>query len=104
MRKKRKTPSGKNAPQRAAWAEVLRARRKALHLSQKEIGEYAGCGVAFLYELEQGKATVRLDKLLDVLEVLGLRLKMERGERGLVADPSLVGGSQLKVPEEESSR
>lgn len=73
----------------APWARALRARRKALGLTQRELSEYAGCGPAFLYELEQGKQTLRLDKLLDVLEVLGLRLRMEPGGRGLVVDGAL---------------
>jgi HTH-type transcriptional regulator / antitoxin HipB len=71
------------------WARAVRARRKALGLTQRELSEYAGCGPAFLYELEQGKQTLRLDKLLDVLEVLGLRLRMEQGARGLVVDSAI---------------
>lgn len=43
------------------------------------LARYAGCGLAFLYELEASKPTVRLDKVLAVLEVLGLTLKLEPG-------------------------
>jgi HTH-type transcriptional regulator / antitoxin HipB len=33
----------------------------------------------FVYALEAGKPTVRLDKLLDVLDALGLHLVVARG-------------------------
>ncbi len=44
---------------------------------------YAGCGLAFLYELESGKPTVRLDKLLSVLRVVGMTLRLEPGREPL---------------------
>jgi len=39
-----------------------------------------------LYELETGKPTVRLDKVLAVLSVLGLELSLVEGKRGLGVD------------------
>jgi HTH-type transcriptional regulator / antitoxin HipB len=64
-----------------AWAAELgaavREKRKALRLTQKELAELAQCGPDFLYDLERGKPTVRLDKLVPVLEMLGLRFKVE---------------------------
>jgi HTH-type transcriptional regulator/antitoxin HipB len=67
-----------------AWAtrlgSELRARRKLLRLTQEELAVLAGCGPDFLYDLERGKPTVRLDKLVPVLDVLGLELKV--GPRG----------------------
>jgi y4mF family transcriptional regulator len=59
------------------WAVALgaevRRRRTQLRLTQKELADLASCGPDFLYDLERGKPTVRLDKLVPVLEVLGLR-------------------------------
>ena len=52
----------------------VRKRRKSLRLSQQELAELAGCSTRFIHALEHGKQTVRLDKLLDVLEVLGMEL------------------------------
>ena len=63
---------------------ALRARRKALGLTQADLARFAGCGLAYLYELETGKPTLRLDKLLDVLQVLGLTLRLEHGKTPLV--------------------
>ncbi len=55
-------------------ADQLRSRRKALGLTQAALADLAGCSSRFLRALEGGKATVRLDKLLDVLQALGLEL------------------------------
>jgi y4mF family transcriptional regulator len=69
-----------------ALGQALRARRKSLGLTQAELARFAGCGLAYLYELETGKPTMRLDKLLDVLSALGLRLRLERGKGALLTD------------------
>jgi y4mF family transcriptional regulator len=56
-----------------ALAERVREQRKRLRLTQKELADLSGCGPDFLYDLERGKPTVRLDKLIPVLEALGLK-------------------------------
>lgn len=53
---------------------VVRGRRKELGLTQPDLADLAGVSVRFLRDLESGKDTVRLDKLVAVLEILGLRL------------------------------
>jgi len=58
----------------AGLAAQVRARRAALALGQEELAELSGTSVRFIRSLEQGKATVRLDKLQAVLGVLGLEL------------------------------
>jgi len=72
----------------ALLGAALRARRKSLGLTQRELARLAGCGLAFLYELESGKATVRLDKVLAVLDVLGLELSLIEGKNALSIDAS----------------
>jgi len=57
--------------------DAVRSRRKELGLKQAELAELAGCSARFVHTMEAGKATVRLDKVLDVLDVLGLRLTVE---------------------------
>ncbi|MCB9833892.1 MAG: helix-turn-helix domain-containing protein [Planctomycetes bacterium] len=64
---------------------ALRRRRKLLGLSQQQLGDLAGCGRLFVLQAEKGKATLRLDKLLALMRVLGLRFRIEPGQ-GLVAD------------------
>ncbi len=58
-------------------AELSRQRRKALRLTQAEVAELAGVSERFVRLVEAGKPTIRLDKLQPLLEVLGLRLRVE---------------------------
>jgi len=67
------------SPRHRALGEGVRARREALGLRQSELADLAGCSARFVHTLETGKGTVRLDKVLDVLEVLGLSLKLTSG-------------------------
>lgn len=53
----------------------VRARRKVLGLRQEELAELAGVSVRFVRSLEHGKSTVRIDKLVAVLQALGLELR-----------------------------
>ena len=69
------------ADERGALAAVVMGRREELGLRQEELAELADCSVRFVHTVEAGKTTLRLDKLLDVLTVLGLRLEVERGTR-----------------------
>jgi y4mF family transcriptional regulator len=52
----------------------VRARRKTGGLTQHELGDLAGVGKRFVVELEQGKPTLRMDKVNQVLGVFGKRL------------------------------
>jgi y4mF family transcriptional regulator len=58
----------------ANLAEQVRARRASLALGQEELAELSGTSVRFIRSLEQGKETVRLDKVRAVLDALGLEL------------------------------
>lgn len=59
-------------------AEAVRAAREAAGWTQAQLAERAQVGLKFLYELESGKDTLRTDKVLDVLKVLGLHLLVAR--------------------------
>lgn len=74
-------------------AEAVQERRSELGLRQAEVAELAGCSQRFVHTVEQGKRTLRLDKLLDVLEVLGLGLAVVPG-RGEIGPPA-EGGRPL---------
>ena len=63
-------------------------RRRKLGLTQQGLADLCGTGVVFVYDLERGKPTVRLDKLLDVLEALGLQLVVRDGAPTLVSEVS----------------
>lgn len=48
--------------------------RKTAGLTQSELARRAGVGLRFIRELERGKATVRLDKICQVLSLFGCEL------------------------------
>ena len=56
------------------WREFVKQKRKSLQLTQPELAKKAGVGLRFLRELEQGKATLRLDKVNQVLNVFDYEL------------------------------
>lgn len=49
----------------------VKAKRKASNLTQPELAEKAGVGLRFVRDLEQGKETLRLDKVNKVLQLFG---------------------------------
>lgn len=51
--------------------QFIKARRKKLNLTQKDLADRAGVGLRFIRDLEQGKLTVRLDKVNQVLALFG---------------------------------
>lgn len=76
MAKKRNDRSYSTDPDAlAGLGAQVRSRRKSLRLTQNDVADLAGCSVRFVNQLERGKGTVRLDKLVAVLEALGLELK-----------------------------
>ena len=58
----------------AIIAAFIKEKRKQLKLTQPELAERAGVGLRFLRELEQGKQSVRLDKVNLVLGLFGSAL------------------------------
>jgi y4mF family transcriptional regulator len=53
------------------FSTFLKERRKAVGLTQEELASKAGVGLRFLRDLEQGKKTLRLDKVNQVLLLFG---------------------------------
>jgi len=52
-------------------ASFIKYHRKRLNLTQEELANKAGVGIRFIRELEQGKETVQLDKVNQVLSLFG---------------------------------
>ena len=75
-----------STPDLMPLAHAVRARRRELGLRQGELAELAGVSERFVHTVEAGKATVQLDKLLAVLETLGLHLELRSGGSPGVAD------------------
>lgn len=66
-------------PDAEALGAAIRGARKAHGLTQSQLAGLAGTGLRFVSELERGKPSVALDKVLAVLAVLGLRLATMEG-------------------------
>ncbi|MFH2005096.1 MAG: helix-turn-helix transcriptional regulator [bacterium] len=56
---------------------MVRTSRRRQGLTQVELSELSGVGPRFVSELERGKPTVHLEKVLAVLSTLGLPLSVE---------------------------
>ena len=57
-------------------AEIVRRERKRQKVSQIRLSQLADVGVRFVRDLEDGKETVQLDKVLAVLETLGIAIEL----------------------------
>ena len=49
----------------------IKEKRRAVKITQPELATKAGVGLRFIRELEQGKPTLRLDKVNQVLALFG---------------------------------
>jgi len=58
-------------------ASTVRYFRKQSGLSQQQLAELAGVGKTVVFDIEKGKATVQLNTLLKVLDVLNIQLNLE---------------------------
>lgn len=55
-------------------SEFVKEKRSLAKLTQPEMAEKAGVGLRFVRELEQGKETLRLDKVNQVLQLFGFQV------------------------------
>ncbi len=66
--------------------QFVKNRRKKLGLTQVDLAERAGVGLRFIRDLEQGKQTLRMDKVNQVLALFGHTLgpiqKLEGTDHG----------------------
>ena len=67
--------------------EFVKAKRKSLSLSREEFAQKAGVGLRFLRELEQGKETLKMDKVNQVLKLFGMQLGAVPMDRANLIEP-----------------
>lgn len=58
----------------ASLSEYVKSMRKEYGLTQVDLSEKSGVGLRFVRELEQGKETLRLDKVNQVLNLFGVKV------------------------------
>jgi y4mF family transcriptional regulator len=61
-------------------AKYVKEMRKLYGLTQIDLSQKAGVGLRFVRELEQGKETLRLDKVNQVLALFGAEMSPKRTE------------------------
>jgi y4mF family transcriptional regulator len=61
-------------------SKFVKERRKKLGLNQAQLADRAGVGLRFVRELEQGKTTLRMDKVNQLLDLFGHELGPVRSQ------------------------
>ena len=59
-------------------AKYVKEKRKQFGLTQVDLSQKSGVGPRFVRELEQGKTTLRLDKVNQVLALFGAEMAPEK--------------------------
>ncbi|NEW84621.1 MAG: helix-turn-helix transcriptional regulator [Mariniphaga sp.] len=67
-------------------SEFVKEKRNTAKLTQPELAEKAGVGLRFVRDLEQGKETVRLDKVNQVLQLFGYEVGAVLANRNIIED------------------
>ncbi|MCD6577270.1 MAG: helix-turn-helix transcriptional regulator [Anaerolineaceae bacterium] len=55
---------------------AIRSRRKQLKVTQKDLAMTCGTGLRFIIDLEKGKPTCQIGKILQVLQALGIKFQI----------------------------
>lgn len=55
-------------------SQFVKEKRKSVNLTQPELAKKAGVGLRFLRELEQGKESLRIDKVNQVLRLFNNKI------------------------------
>jgi len=60
----------------SALGRRVRETRRALRLTQPDLALSAGVGVRFLVDIEKGKPTAQIGKIMQVLAALGIEMHL----------------------------
>ncbi len=62
-------------------SQFVKSKRKTLGLTQEDLSFKAGVGLRFIRDLEQGKESLKMDKVNQVLSLFGYELGPTKTER-----------------------
>ena len=65
--------------------QIIRENRKRLGVTQKDLALTSGTGLRFVIDLEKGKETCQIGKVLTVLQTMGIQIALT---------PPAVSGSE----------
>ena len=60
-----------------AIGKIVRKQREKLNLTQSQVAGISGTGTRFIIELEQGKPTLQIAKVLMVMKMLGITIDIK---------------------------
>ena len=78
--------SKKVYPKGGRLAAFVKTKRREQGWTQVQLADYAGVGLRFVRELEQGKASLRLDKVNQVLDLFSACMGPVPIDRSVYAD------------------
>ncbi len=58
-------------------SEVIKKRRKTLAISQQDLSEMAGVGLATIKDIERGKGNPSMATVSKIMEVLGMEIEFK---------------------------
>jgi HTH-type transcriptional regulator/antitoxin HipB len=58
------------------FGALIRATRKGLGVTQRDLALTSGTGLRFVVDLERGKETCEIGKVLTILQTLGIKLTL----------------------------
>ena len=73
-------------PKGIGLSGFVKAKRREQGWTQVQLADYAGVGLRFIRELEQGKASLRLDKVNQVLDLFSACMGPVPIDRSVYAD------------------
>lgn len=64
--------------------QAIAAERKRRKLTQSRLAELSATSINFVSQVERGKTTAQIGKIISILQILGLHLVIEKGSAALV--------------------
>ncbi len=64
--------------------DAIEAERKRRKLTQGQLADLSDTSINFISQIERGKKTAQIGKVIDVLQILGMQLVIEKGSAGVV--------------------
>ncbi len=55
----------------------IKKRREKLQYTQSYVSEYTGLSISFISEVENGKETAQIGKVMQLIEILGMDLEIK---------------------------
>lgn len=76
--------NSKQQPQTIVLGLAIEAERKRRRLTQTQLADLTNTSINFVSQVERGKKTAQIGKVIDILQILGLQLVIEKGSAGVV--------------------